>query len=282
MPEFNRNISGNQILFQLVPTRDGSCNGFSESIVPLLTSSNEELATSTLSLLDQVVRTSTKDNRFAFLETGFFARLPKSFFEQEIHLLAQPELLLIRIVQWFSLFSHPLDTISVCYQRRLSMESFQKIFIGKFFHPIRPFLEFICKHRHRIDNPSTFDFFTDLIGTMITNSPYLQPMTQIVLSSSVALTFTDCLISFEKRTVVEPLLQHLLSGFYQWQGLSPDVQKRGRQLMDKLCKEGLSDVSELHLQSPQFGFIAIREVSKGAQVIDKLGGNTSFHGRNYY
>ncbi|KAK2940268.1 hypothetical protein BLNAU_19476 [Blattamonas nauphoetae] len=33
-----------QILFELLPTHDGSCTAFTESLIPLLTSSNEELS----------------------------------------------------------------------------------------------------------------------------------------------------------------------------------------------------------------------------------------------
>ncbi|KAK2955253.1 hypothetical protein BLNAU_9805 [Blattamonas nauphoetae] len=52
-------FEGSQILFKLVPRPDGSCSGFTESILPLLTSSNEGVATSSFSML--FYRSDVKD-----------------------------------------------------------------------------------------------------------------------------------------------------------------------------------------------------------------------------
>ncbi|KAK2957345.1 hypothetical protein BLNAU_7723 [Blattamonas nauphoetae] len=48
---FSLNDKGTQQACALVPKPDGSCSGFTESIVPLITSSNEALANSSLWVL---------------------------------------------------------------------------------------------------------------------------------------------------------------------------------------------------------------------------------------
>ncbi|KAK2959857.1 hypothetical protein BLNAU_5054 [Blattamonas nauphoetae] len=66
----------NKTLFELASAPDDTCSGFTESIIPLLTSSNEEIVTSALSFLNQALFHASPEVHFDFLRAGFFELLP--------------------------------------------------------------------------------------------------------------------------------------------------------------------------------------------------------------
>ncbi|KAK2950639.1 hypothetical protein BLNAU_14445 [Blattamonas nauphoetae] len=274
--QIKRTIKIDQILVDLVPSPDHSCSGFTTSIVPLLTSSNEQLINSTLSLLNELIFYGTPLARFDILNTGLFLVLPKAFYEQDIHLSPSPELFLMNIVDWLVFCLSKSSSRAICEERHISMESFHQTFIDKFFHPINPFLDFIFHNRRRITDCEDSHFFTNVLGEMIKSSPFLEEMTQFILSSSFALTFTDSLVFFEWNKAAKDFLWSVLESVKRWKEEETAVQKRSRQILVKLREEGFDDEIEFHIQCRGFDFTEMRNVVLGANLIDKFGGNLPF------
>ncbi|KAK2957928.1 hypothetical protein BLNAU_7104 [Blattamonas nauphoetae] len=272
-PIFSITFLTDQVLFKLVPTPDDSCSGFAESIVPLLASSNEQLVTSTLSLLNKVVLHDFPVKAFLFLETGFFQLLPPAFFEQARHLSPSPKLFLMKIVAEYILLSQPSYTQYVCQERQISATAFQLTFIDKFVRPIQPFLAFVCRNRRRINDSEDSRDFSCLLGSVIRRSPFLEEFTQFVLSSQIAQTCTDCLVFFEVDLFAVRVLRGTCGGPIAWQRECPAVQKRGQQVLRQLRAEGLSDESELHIRCRDYDDSIRSDFFLGAMAIDHSGGN---------
>ncbi|KAK2947337.1 hypothetical protein BLNAU_17724 [Blattamonas nauphoetae] len=223
VPEFNQKYNAEQILFILVPIPDGSCSGFAESIVLLLTSSNKELVQATLPLLDRIVFVSSSSALFDFLETGFFNLLPLAFYEQEAHLCARSGML--------------------CSNKLISLDTFHETYTKQFLRPIRPFLDFVCKNRRRINFDDNSPDFSAFLQTILKCSPFLEEMTQ----------------------------ENFYFGLnYQ----NSPIPTRGKQIMAKLCEEGLSDEIELHFRTSDDTYDQ-PEVFLGMQLIALFGGNYS-------
>ncbi|KAK2959009.1 hypothetical protein BLNAU_6025 [Blattamonas nauphoetae] len=142
-----------------------------------------------------------------------------------------------------------------------------------FFHPIQPFLEFICRNWHQIDDSKESSTFSHLSATILEFSPLLEETTQFVLSSSFALTFTASLVSLETAELTLDLLRSVEFGFRSWQKDDPAVRKRGQQIVTKLRDEGLSDELELHFQSCGDYSISYYHIFLGARAMTQLGGN---------
>ncbi|KAK2957584.1 hypothetical protein BLNAU_7483 [Blattamonas nauphoetae] len=87
-----------EILFELVPSPNQTCQLFAEEMIPLLISPNETIALSALSFLDSTLEKADKPNQLAFVETEFFRSLPLSFYEQENHLKSQHKYHLAKII----------------------------------------------------------------------------------------------------------------------------------------------------------------------------------------
>ncbi|KAK2946270.1 hypothetical protein BLNAU_18791 [Blattamonas nauphoetae] len=270
-PDHSDHFSADQILYELVPKPDGSCSGFTESIIPLLTSSNEALVQATLSLLSGIVLYTSSFTHFDILETGLFKLLPQAFYEQEMHLLAKHSFSLMNLVRWFILDSESDPTRAICDERQLSIETFQHIFIDHFFHPVGPFLESVFRHRRRFVDCRTCWEWSELLGSIFECSPSLEQMTLFVLSSSFALTFTDCVSFAGTSPFTNRLLWFVRDRISKWKKEGPAVQKRGQQILTKLSEEGLSEEFELHLRTFEDGTNERRNISMGAQLIHLLG-----------
>ncbi|KAK2950617.1 hypothetical protein BLNAU_14423 [Blattamonas nauphoetae] len=266
-----------RLLSQLVPTRDGSWSGFAESFVLLLTCSNETLVKAVLSLLYYFVwLMDTGKDLFFFLETGFFQLLPKAFYEQEMHVSTQHGLHLMQIVTKFVLVLFPGSSRSNCEKWRLSMDTFQLKFLDKFFRPIQPFLVFVCNNRRRLSDSFSSHAFPSLLKMIVDYSPHLEELTQFVLSSSFALTFSDSLHFFGTNDLTFELLSRVLYGHEEWQDDTPAVRKRRHQIITKLSDEGLLDEIELLTRVRRYEYTVRDIVHFGAKMIHDMGGNVSF------
>ncbi|KAK2947736.1 hypothetical protein BLNAU_17336 [Blattamonas nauphoetae] len=266
------------VLFQLVYRPNGSCSGFTESILLLLKSTNEKLVQSTLIFLHSVLDRAFEPTRFDFLQTGFFKLLPQAFYKQELHPSSVPNQYLINIVNWFMFFVSPNSSRKICNERSLSVKTFLQTFLDNFFHPIQPFLEFICKNRRQVTESFHSRGFSEIFGTIVECSPFLEDMTQFVLSSSsFAVAFTDNVVFFKTSDFADALLPEIQKGIRRWQNDLPAVQKRGKQIFAKLQEEGVSDEIELHFRSIAYDNMKYGYLLVGARIIQQLGGNTPFN-----
>ncbi|KAK2941305.1 hypothetical protein BLNAU_23400 [Blattamonas nauphoetae] len=217
------------IFLELVPRLDGSCSGFTESILPLITSSNEALANSSLQFLDFSLTCEWTSTRLNFLMTGFFQHLPREFYLQRIHVVGEHGLPLMRIVSSYMFCAHPGVLKTITGESQNSMDAFHQIFMEKFFRPVQPFLEFIFTKRHEIKNSEQSPTFSDLLTTLLATSPHLEEMTQFVLSSSFTLAYTDSIYFFKTHRLDIELLRGLKVDIDAWRKEGPAVQKRGQQ-----------------------------------------------------
>ncbi|KAK2952904.1 hypothetical protein BLNAU_12080 [Blattamonas nauphoetae] len=240
-------FTANTFLFDLVPTPDGSCSGFTESIILLITSSNEDLVIATWHLLDSIVTFATPQGRLAFLASGFFSLLPPAFYKQELHISTYTSCL-IQIVSHFISNLHYLPRRSIVNERLRTRHSFEEIVMDKFIRPIEPFVDMMCKIRRRFYNSGRFLDWSDFFGKMIEFSPYVEPITQLVVSSSVTLAYTDSLPFVESDRAIDFLLRGLPRLSRVWRTNEPDILNREQQIMAKLREEGISDEIELLFQ----------------------------------
>ncbi|KAK2958390.1 hypothetical protein BLNAU_6660 [Blattamonas nauphoetae] len=240
--------SVNPILIDLAPRPDVSCTGFVESLVLLLTCSNEAIVLSTLSFLTKFVPELTSYDSKRFLHSGFFALLPNDFYTNEMHLTPQHDYFLMKIVA--SILLHmPVGRPVVFYEsNQLTGDAFNQILTDKLFRPIQPFLSLVFKHRPRFKDTDASTAFSTLLGMLATYSPIVEQMAQFVLSSSFALTYTDSLIFFETNKITITLLKWVLPTIKKLPKSDPAVRKRNRQILAQLEEEGISDEIELHMQ----------------------------------
>ncbi|KAK2950649.1 hypothetical protein BLNAU_14455 [Blattamonas nauphoetae] len=118
--------------------------------------------------------------------------------------------------------------------------------------------------------------FAHLLQAIVAYSPVLDEMTQLVLSSSIALTYTEYLDFYENNDLTKQLLLGIKDVVCAFQDNIPAVNKRARQILSKLSEVGISDEIELHIRCSGFDFAEMKKVFLGAQLVHALGANAPF------
>ncbi|KAK2960006.1 hypothetical protein BLNAU_4889 [Blattamonas nauphoetae] len=269
-------FSNDDILFKLVPTGDGTCSGFAESMVTLLTSYDDNLVNEAWEVLVRVVCNTSPKNRLAFLATGFFELLPEDFYDDDRLLRTPSELSLMKIVTLNINDLFDESAREQCEEDGVLLDFLDQTFIDQFFIPIEPFLEKVFTNRRLMDRSDLINIFPKLTETILEYSPQLDEMTHFVLSSpSFALAFFDTLESAESNDTISTLLRSVIHCVNVRWDKDPAVLKHKQQIKTKLREEGLGDEIELQLRlSERVGkhhVIGIRV----RVLIEKLGGNAS-------
>ncbi|KAK2947060.1 hypothetical protein BLNAU_17983 [Blattamonas nauphoetae] len=238
-------LSDKPVLFDLVPQSPRSCSGFAESMIVLLTCPSTNLVLSSLSLLREVVRCHYSDDCLSLIETGFFARLPQSFFLQNLHLMAQPRLFAVDVVYRCAMCLLPINVQFITRTRNLSIASVRRITFQKLVQPLQPFLEYVCSNRHTIGDCEDSRPFMKLLGIKIRVAHCFEAMTAFVLSSSVPVAFADTFVNCRSEQAFT-LLLNLFESVEEWKNEDAAVQKRGERILTRLCEEGVWDDVEVH------------------------------------
>ncbi|KAK2955496.1 hypothetical protein BLNAU_9543 [Blattamonas nauphoetae] len=156
------------------------------------------------------------------------------------------------------------------------MHSVQEIYITNFFHPIEPFLEFAFHNRRRITEERGQSHIASLLGTLLRYTPFMGQTTQFMVSSSFALAFTDYLHFWEADFPTGQHLQNLMNAIGVWKKEDVVIQKRGHQILIKLCEEGFEDEMELPFSFSGLTLAGRRTASVQTWVMSQMGGNTPF------
>ncbi|KAK2953953.1 hypothetical protein BLNAU_11055 [Blattamonas nauphoetae] len=267
-------FSPDDILYSLVPTSDGSCSGFAESIVILLTSSDKKLVKAALELLGGLLLKTSPVTSFDILATRLFNSLQYYYFEDDIHYSQTPYFSLMNVVTMVLKVAIPETTREICEKRSISIKSFQQTFIDKLLEPIEPFLDFFFPFRRVFEKEKKVLIFSNLLAATVELSLIQKHMAQLAMSYSlIALVFTDSLALFESHNVTVTLLQSVLHGVRRWLKQNPAVLKRGRRVVAKLREEGLTDEIELFLGAYRFSQWEDRLDHMAVDLIDNFGGN---------
>ncbi|KAK2963969.1 hypothetical protein BLNAU_1050 [Blattamonas nauphoetae] len=269
-------ISDDVNLYRLVPSPDGSCSGFTESMSLLLTSSNETIVKAAWWLLTFTIAFASEQGRMDFLAAGFFSLFPTEFYQQKIHLSTKYGSYLIDVVKDCMKILNPSKMRDLDKKRPQSKDSFEEIFMNKFIHPIKPFLDSVCKNRRLLRQTQDSFKFTWLLETMMEFTPFLEGMTQFVLSSPFAITYTDCLHFIEDDSALSHLLRGVVRNAHMWKKEDPAVRRRKQQILDKMVEDGLLDEIELHFQCRNLTHIQRISVSLIITQIHYLGQNAPY------
>ncbi|KAK2963721.1 hypothetical protein BLNAU_1287 [Blattamonas nauphoetae] len=266
------------IIFELVPTKDKTCEGFIEQMIPLLSCSNEQILHSSLDLLHGTLTRCLPSVLFGIIETGLFSRLPQTFFERKLHLLDEWKHTLVHTLHHCLQNSLPSNAMAIAMNRNIETETIQQTFFDKLIQPISPFLTFVTRHRVSMTNTDTSIYLAWLFVRLLHTASFHDPTTQFVLASPLSLFLTSSFDLFETDFFVGSFLTHLKERVAVWEYCGSGIQRRGRAIVGKLKEEGLSDELDVRFGAFVKGFGSTKNFV-AANVVSILGGNLPFFGR---
>ncbi|KAK2944700.1 hypothetical protein BLNAU_20393 [Blattamonas nauphoetae] len=264
------------ILHQLVPSPDGSCRGFVEHIIPLLTCNNQKIVNATLTLVTHVIPFALISERFDFVATGIFEQLPQSFYENEIHLIPQTDLYLNMIISTCLECSSPRYWKGITRKKSFSVETVFHTIFTQLVMPLKPYLTYLCRHKRQIEDSHDSTQFAYMLGTLLSITPFYEPTTQFVRDSPISLTFTSCFEHFETKLLRSTIISELVEGIDLWVHADRAVQQRGKLIQDALREEGLFDELDSSFLLIKRNLMMTHDYFICSRVIAMMGGNIRF------
>ncbi|KAK2957974.1 hypothetical protein BLNAU_7150 [Blattamonas nauphoetae] len=263
-------FNSEQILHELVPTPDGSCEGFSQRMVPLLTCLNTKIVLSVLHFFVSTLVPNVPLRKYQFIETRFFTRLPQPFLENDVHLTSQHDSSFMTLVRRCLECASPTSVADLFFWKQVTPSIIRQTVFDSVVKPLRPFWTFVCQNWQRITDHQIMDDYPHLLGALIQISPFHEETAQFVLSSQICETSMSCLGYFELSNFGYILVNEIICGMENWNKEDQAVRQRGQTILVKMKEEGLTDLLELQIR------LRLTRTNIAAQLIHMLGGNCPF------
>ncbi|KAK2940898.1 hypothetical protein BLNAU_24199 [Blattamonas nauphoetae] len=123
-------------------------------------------------------------------------------------------------------------------------------------------------------HPSLASF--SLLSTLISHAPFDEQFTDFVLSSSISLAGTSCLVFIELNDGKFDFLSTLADAVLIWHQTMSEERRRAKAILARLVEEGFFDESELFVQSDFAHPGKYEDVRPAARLTFFLGGNQPF------
>ncbi|KAK2948147.1 hypothetical protein BLNAU_16947 [Blattamonas nauphoetae] len=278
-PGSDPRLEPEEIFRSLVPLTDEACTGFAEGITTLITCQNSDIVHSTLSLLHDTVRNIACMDVFDFIETGFFALLPQSFFLSVMALPSQSLLHLCSVV--FTCLDVDTDlTVTLIQQERdIQPEMIRQSMLDNVIRPLEPFLETICFRRRAFKDSEESFSFSAVLGMYLQISPFHAHLTHSAQLSLTCFACTDCIDFFSTDSLIDNFLTEIVLTITDGTSDGETVRSASSDLKATLREEGISDEVEQGLLRNFDGARGYYNSPTCARYIARLGGNTNTIGR---
>ncbi|KAK2945714.1 hypothetical protein BLNAU_19384 [Blattamonas nauphoetae] len=274
-PRFKSLFTSEQILTELVPLRDRSCQGFAECLVPLLICPNQQIVFSTLDFFQETIYTSSPQLHYAFVRTGFFTLLPPAFYEQAHHVLPRPVLLFADILNRCLDFVSPFEIDEISQACGVTQYAIRHDAFINVVQPLAPLLKSFSRNKLQFVDNNSSRHLPSLLNTLIQLSPFHSPTANFVLSSPICFLITSSLVFFESNKLQSEFLTAITNSVSEWPRLKPNQRQSSKGLLSQLKAEGLFDILSLYPIHTTSSQDVQDSVLFSAKLIGLLGGNSA-------
>ncbi|KAK2953704.1 hypothetical protein BLNAU_11261 [Blattamonas nauphoetae] len=248
-------------------------------ILSLLATGNVDVRLVVFLFLEHTIYEAIRSLRLSFVETGFFTRLSTAIQQQDIRCDADFGRCLVSIVSDCLQPANFHFYLKRSHEETYLLPTIHQTIFDEVVKPMSGFVESVCQHRYDFDDTLiSTGCLSTLFRTLIHLSPLYTPTMDFVVSSSIILAFTSCVVFFEDDDFVASFYRDLDFWMHRWKRNGDDsVRRRGREVLNRLKEEGISDELELHYRmrdDPPWN--KYKPIAFASRTIDELGGNMDY------
>ncbi|KAK2957930.1 hypothetical protein BLNAU_7106 [Blattamonas nauphoetae] len=257
--------SADMFLDSLRRPTDGSLSDFIQSIVVLLSSTNEAIPITAMEMLNNLLANCSTQSTFFLIEadiipqlintinplslsfseaedihTGLITSIAESLFTEESSKF--PELCNLSIA---TPLSYGQLEIEDCDEQQAVHETVLKHVLA----PSEQYICHLCVNRFSILDDFQSKYFLVLLTQLLDVSPYHQPTMELVLDLPVLLTIPSCLTFFESDHSIGSFLTFMVKTLQEWNETSGTQRQMWMKVYRMLRKEGIEDVIEGKLEN---------------------------------
>ncbi|KAK2943646.1 hypothetical protein BLNAU_21436 [Blattamonas nauphoetae] len=251
------------LLHDLVPTQDGTCQGFTDGIVSIILTNNIQLTQPALLLTLNIQKNTSMSLRFAFISSHFFEFLSIRFLQNPMHMLSQYRYHLMDLVWQCLLVANQSSIREITQDLAIDEDTVHKSTYDMTVGPQEPFFLFICANRDKLTDHQSSRPFPRLLGSLLHIAPFHRLTTYFVLTVPIMFSFTTSICTFENNSLVNQFIRNLAVGFAHNPVHLTGVRKSRRNLLLwQLKAEGIEDELDLFPNKKSIQYRTVQEAKK--------------------
>ncbi|KAK2953028.1 hypothetical protein BLNAU_12017 [Blattamonas nauphoetae] len=243
-------------------TTAGSSTNFVQSIVVLISSPSQAIATAAMKLLARLIEWCSHQHRLALVKADLIPQLIASLNPQS---LSFTEAVDIHINVMKSLTNSlwlgtPDGLTFLKIEDRDGQQAVHKTIFQQVVAPSEKYIWHLCVNRFSIiDGDQSFSFL-QLLTYLLKLSPYFQPSTEFLIRVPVILTIPSCLTFFKHARSIYWFLYLMVKAQLEWNMEGGEVRQTGKTILRMLRMEGIEDILEKKLRNDENG-------TQGGQIV---------------
>ncbi|KAK2958845.1 hypothetical protein BLNAU_6094 [Blattamonas nauphoetae] len=275
-PGSKRGFSSSQILLSLVPVEVGDCSGFTESILTLLTSRNDDILVMTMQFVGETVRCSDFYLRRDLINSGFFSSLSPSFQQSPFHFETDHTYSLLEIIHRCVLTIR--DNVKALSRRlKTNEDDIRQTMLEMMIAPLTPFWQSLHHYRHRMEEINL------TLSTPWSPCRLLQigllhtPTLHFVFSLRVGITITTCVSFMEVWKHRCQMLSELKAMMTTLKSDQSEIKQRRKAIICELREQGFADELEQLKPTPLRTQYPLKCSEIVGRVLVGMGANFRLH-----
>ncbi|KAK2944788.1 hypothetical protein BLNAU_20261 [Blattamonas nauphoetae] len=238
--------SADMFLDSLRRPTDGSLSDFIQSIVVLLSSTNEAIPITAMEMLNNLLTNCSAKNHLSLFEADLIPQLintlnPLSLSFAEAEIIHTGLITSIHLCLWLAT---PLMYGQLEIEEGNDKQAVHKTVLKQVLTPSDPYIWHLCVNRYSINDGEQSGDFLILLVRLLQICPYYQPTMDFVLHVPVLLTIPSFLLFFEHDRSIDRFLYLMTCTQREWNETSGSERHMGKTMHRMLRMEGIEDVIE--------------------------------------
>ncbi|KAK2954509.1 hypothetical protein BLNAU_10529 [Blattamonas nauphoetae] len=261
------------LFFRLIPNPEMDARGFTDAMLTLIQSPNEDLVVSALGLIRDALAHSNIYERIAFMKSGFFSRLSPSFQQRDVHLSPYCGLYFIHIVTICLNQALPSTIYWQPGPARFIDQPIHRILFQNVIRHLTPFFTFLCSNYLRMLHQPQSTFLLAPFTVLVIIASFSEDTTQFLCQSPCFVSITAYLAEIEDQSNILEFLEGIRkSQTVLEQHVDKAVQMRRKRILAHVREEGVADSVEQQLHRNAAGLVSSGVWGHAVRVLSAMGG----------
>ncbi|KAK2951595.1 hypothetical protein BLNAU_13479 [Blattamonas nauphoetae] len=239
---------------------------FVQSIVVLISSASQVIATATMEMLEHLISSCSVKVCLALVKADMIPQLIISLNLQSLSVAEAVDIhtCLLSTIQ-YSFWLTTLGALALLgIEDRKEQLAVNKTIFQQILTPSEKYICHLCASRYSIVHGDFLTRFLLLLAQILRISPSHQPTMDFVLHLPVVLTIPSCLIFIENDRTIWTFLYEMIDTQQRWNKQGGEVRQMWKTVNRMLRMEGIEDVIEKKLQNDKTedegGTIVVRSI----------------------
>ncbi|KAK2953012.1 hypothetical protein BLNAU_12001 [Blattamonas nauphoetae] len=248
--------SANDFLLSLGRTSDDSLTSFIQSIVVLVSSTNQTITTAAMEMVGNLSMWCSARVLYLLFKADLFPQLINTLNLQSLSFAGAVDIhnCLMNIICNSIYLSTPNGLEQLEIEEENEQEDVHETVLQHVLTPSEKYIWHLCVFRFSLIDENQSYVFVRLLARLLETCPYHQPTMDFILHMPVVLTIPSCLTFFEHESSIWYFLYAMIKIQQKGNEQKGEVRQMWKKVLRRLRMEGFEDSIEEKLRNDAKGF----------------------------